>query len=1004
MVKRSAAAGTWASLASVPLLDYDSALLAGYWTPEWAFSLSLERSTAVSSAKPVVPAVAMPTSGSTDRPVSAPPDSPTGASPASLDTVASDPGSAGAPIAAPAAGSTSVTRSGNQNIDGVLSGFKWNGPITFSFPDAPDDYASPYTGGDSEPTDPGFQQVSTAQMQAIRHFLEGIPGGPGSIYNPVEGFTNLSLTELPVGSGGADMMIAQSPTANPTAYGYYPGNLPSDSDVWFGNNFDYRDPILGTYEYMSHLHEVGHALGLKHGHETDVFGALPADRDDLEFSVMTYRAYLGGPAGGAFTNEEFGFPQTYMMSDVAALQYMYGADFAYNSSNTTYTWSVTTGEMFVNGAGQGAPGGGIGGAANRVFLTIWDGGGVDTYDMSNYTGSTTIDLRAGQWSLTATSQRAELGNNHFAQGTVYNAYEVNGNIASLIENASGGPGFDYLFGNEAANTLMGNAGDDTVAGNAGNDTIYGGAGNDIAAFGGPRSGYAVSTASDGSIIVKAGAGTDGVDIIYDVEQFKFTDRAAPYTLDELEASAPNGGRWIFSTSGSPILLGINNGVAPVFPAPQSGAFNIEVFTNPNSSGVPNPDTGFQSSIADAGGTLDNGFLTGTALRLGSGDFLVVDSVTGAANQSASKITLGTGNQTVVGAQNDTLQGNPNVISAAQVLSALAGFQTVLGGAVSAESIWGGANVAIAAGSSPNEQIVITGSNTTVQTGGTGNATISAAAQNTIIGSIGFAQNNVVIAAGVNNLIILNATAGLAGVIGANGDTITGGAGTTNIEGATGGMLITVGSGGTTNLSGSTNLAAGNTINGGAGGFNFNPGAAIGTGDLINLSDGAGTATINAFAFGASRIASPDTILATNNADSVFGGDGDRIGTSSGTVVGGTHQWTHADTVAGSSVGFGSNDTVASTTYVGTTATRGTVAGTSSAQVTVGGFSATTDFIFYQNEDSTTNSAIVATSQATTIEGSASTIVTLPDGTVMTLVGVTQAQLQTALVAGTLFKL
>jgi hypothetical protein len=129
-------------------------------------------------------------------------------------------------------------------------------------------------------------------------------------------------------------------------------------------------------------------------------------------------------------------------------------------------------------------------------------------------------------------------------------------------------------------------------------------------------------------------------------------------------TAPNGGRWIFSTTGQPVVLGFNNGSAPVFPPPQPGAFNIEAFTNPIGSGVPNPDAGFQSSIADPGGTLDNGFLTGTRLLLGSGDFLVVDSVTGSSQQSGSFITLGTGNQTVVGAPGDTIQGNPNVISAA----------------------------------------------------------------------------------------------------------------------------------------------------------------------------------------------------------------------------------------------------------------------------------------------------------------------------------------------------
>ena len=114
---------------------------------------------------------------------------------------------------------------------------------------------------------------------------------------------------------------------------------------------------------------------------------------------------------------------------------------------------------------------------------------------------------------------------------------------------------------------------------------------------------------------------------------------------------------------------------------------------------------------------------------------------------------------------------------------------------------------------------------------------------------------------------------------------------------------------------------------------------------------------------------------------------------------------HADTVAGSAVSFGSNNTVASTTYdtVSGVATRGTVPGTSFAVVTVGGFNTSTDFLFYQNESAATNSAIVATARAATVDGADSSIVTLPDGTVMTLVGVTQVELSAALAASTLFR-
>ena len=45
-------------------------------------------------------------------------------------------------------------------------------------------------------------------------------------------------------------------------------------------------------------------------------------------------------------------------------------------------------------------------------------------------------------------------------------------------------------------------------------------------------------------------------------------------------SQSTGGRWIFSSLLGPIVLGINNGFAPVFPYPQERAFNIEVYTGP----------------------------------------------------------------------------------------------------------------------------------------------------------------------------------------------------------------------------------------------------------------------------------------------------------------------------------------------------------------------------------------------------------------------------------------
>jgi energy-converting hydrogenase Eha subunit B len=63
-----------------------------------------------------------------------------------------------------------------------------------------------------------------------------------------------------------------------------------------------------------------------------------------------------------------------------------------------------------------------------------------------------------------------------------------------------------------------------------------------------------------------------------------------------------------------------------------------------------------------------------------------------------------------------------------------------------------------------------------------------------------------------------------------------------------------------------------------------------------------------------------------------------------------------------------------------------MAGASSATVTGTNVEAAGEIIFHPDGSAIANSQIVATSRVTTAAGTASTIVTLPDGTVITLVG------------------
>ena len=363
--------------------------------------------------------------------------------------------------------SVNVSATNNADIDGLLAGTEWSGTISYSFPTSSGTYAYPYSGGDGEPTTSGFS-AAPIQMQAAINYAIAL----------IKSYTNASIAYN--GTGTADIMIAQSPAANPTSYAYYPGNYAAGGDVWFGTQYDYTQAQLGNYFFTTALHELGHAFGLKHSQETGGVAnvAVPSAHDDSEYTVMSYRSYVGGPLTG-YTNEAYGYPQTYMANDILALQTLYGANYNTQSGNTVYTWSPTTGQEFINGVAQLAPGGGVGGSANRIYDTVWDGNGVDTYDLSNYTTNLTINLNPGASSVFSTTQLAYLGNGHYAAGNVYNAYLYNGDARSYIDNATGGSGNDTIIGNDVANVLKGGAGNDTLSGGGGNDTLIGGPGVDI---------------------------------------------------------------------------------------------------------------------------------------------------------------------------------------------------------------------------------------------------------------------------------------------------------------------------------------------------------------------------------------------------------------------------------------------------------------------------------------------------------------------------------------------
>ncbi len=320
------------------------------------------------------------------------------------------------------------------NYETVVAGsdIRWHdgsGTITYTFLTfVPDSYSEI----DADTWDVGGLAVPKSNTVGLDANQEALVAQAMGAYNDV---ANLHITYV---AGAADIEIGAYAFDDPGLFGfaYYPGSSGYNGDLWLNNSLPIvATPSLGDEGWVTILHELGHAVGLKHPFEDTPL--LASALDTSQYTVMSYDPH---PSSSAI------WPLTPMLYDILALQTLYGVNTATRAGATTYF-----------GAGPAS----VYALADNdaMILTVWDAGGIDTFDASNQTRAVKIDLVAGHFS--------SIGSLTDNVAIAFNA---------VIENAYGGGGNDTLTGNAAANVLRGGAGNDTIDGAGGTDTAgYAGA-------------------------------------------------------------------------------------------------------------------------------------------------------------------------------------------------------------------------------------------------------------------------------------------------------------------------------------------------------------------------------------------------------------------------------------------------------------------------------------------------------------------------------------------------
>ena len=318
-----------------------------------------------------------------------------------------------------------------------------------------------------------FELPQSGNESAITN-LENTTGNTG-----VEG---LWVFEVRNGAIVGDITFAATEFEDPDLFGYvadFPnpdhlGDRPSKAgDLWINSaNEDQfipgTGPVYGHTSWNTYLHELGHALGLRHPNE--------APNDDSTNAQYTVMSYVEHPSESGEDLSDQAYSLTPMVWDIQAMQELYGANTTTRASDTVYfgdgggTHGAAEYQYATNADNDlGMQVKGEDNTYRDVYLTIWDAGGQDLIDASDLSTRSLIDLRPGAYSTIG----EETDNIAVAA-----AVRQDGAVINFIEDAWGGSAKDRIIGNNADNGLRGGGARDVIRGGRGSDEIAGEGGND----------------------------------------------------------------------------------------------------------------------------------------------------------------------------------------------------------------------------------------------------------------------------------------------------------------------------------------------------------------------------------------------------------------------------------------------------------------------------------------------------------------------------------------------